>query len=381
MAFVIKGWMADELLRRKQLIRDLWAGKQVERIPLDIRITVPSGFTTREQFLDGEKQLATGLASARATWTDLADQTDCIPAMRPDVGCSCLASAFGTQYYWGDSVNQTPGVRNYIIDDLENQVDDLTVPDVYTQGWLPEGLKRIKMFAEAGEGFIPVSLLDAAGGVNVAADLMGMTDLLISTKLMPQALHKLLNIIQDLYIAAIRAGIKAAGGEDNIATLDFPDLWFPEGCKGHVSDDVSAAFGPETYREFSAPYHARIFREFGAGGLHNCGPNPCHAEYMAHEFSPRNLDLSDTYSHGDLGLLKQSLKGKGFIYLFWDGSREPVLWFREIMELMAPDVIVVPILSFHTAEEASSAFQQLKPIAEEYAARMQWGWLKRVPVR
>ena len=377
MEFTVKNWMSDELNRRKQLVRDLWAGRPIERIPLDIRLTVPSTHSTREQFQDGEKQLAAALASAQATWAGLGDQTDCIPAIRPDVGCSCLASAFGASYYWGDSVNQTPGIREYIVTDLESQVDTLTLPDVYTQGWLPEGLKRISRFAEAGEGLIPVSLLDAAGGVNVAADLMGMTELLVAMKLMPDALHKLLNIIQDLYIQTIHAGIKEAGGEANITTTDFPDTWFPEGYKGHVSDDISAAFGPETYREFSAPYHAKIFREFGTGGLHNCGPNPCHAAYMEHEWSPRNLDLSDTYSHRDLPAMKESLKGKGFIYLYWNGISEPARWYGDIMALMAPDVIVAPVFSFQSAADAIAVFQQLKPIAMEYAARMAWGWSKQ----
>lgn len=45
------------------------------------------------------------------------------------------------------------------------------------------------------------------------------------------------------------------------------------------------------------------------------------------------------------------------------------------MELMTPDVIVVPILSFQAVGEASSVFQKLMPIAQEYAARMQWGWV------
>lgn len=74
--------------------------------------------------------------------------------------------------------------------------------------------------------------------------------------------------------------------------------------------------------------------------------------------------------------MKQSLKGKGFIYLYWDGSSEPGQWYEDIMELMAPDVIVVPILSFRSEEEASAVFHKLKPISEEYAARMNWGWLK-----
>ncbi|MEI6916645.1 MAG: uroporphyrinogen decarboxylase family protein, partial [Armatimonadota bacterium] len=250
------------------------------------------------------------------------------------------------------------------------------VPDPHSDGWLPEGLSRIQRFAEAGEGFVPVSLLDAAGGLNVAADLMGMTELLMAMYTSPEAVHKLLSKIQDLYAALIRAGIEAAGGEQNITTTDYEDLWYPEGLKGHVSDDISASFGPDTYAEFSAPYHARIFKEFGCGGLHNCGPNPCHEAYVAHEFSPRSVDLADAYSRNDLPKFKKSFKQKGFIYLFWTGPDEPVEWYREIMELMAPDVIVVPVFQFGPNDGAEDICTRLRPIAEEYANRMDWGWVK-----
>jgi len=80
-----------------------------------------------------------------------------------------------------------------------------------------------------------------------------------------------LDKIQDLYAATIRAGIDAAGGEENITTTDFEDLWYPEGWKGHVSDDISAGFGPNIYAEFSAPYHARIFEEFGGAACITAG--------------------------------------------------------------------------------------------------------------
>jgi hypothetical protein len=342
-------------------------------MPLDVRVAAPTHYTVREQFLDADKQLQVELASALATW-ELAPSSDAIPAMRPDVGCSCLASAYGAEYYWGDSPQQTPGVLQKVITDLESQVQGLPVPDPTRDGWLPEGLRRIRLFAEAGEGFIPVSLLDAAGGVNVAADLLGVTELLLAFYTAPQALHVLLDNIQTLYASTIRAGIAAAGGERYITTTDFPALWFPEGFKGHVSDDISANFGPPIYAEFSAPYHARIFREFGCGGLHNCGPNPCHAAYVAHEYSPRNLDLADTYSHSDLPKFKVSLKRKAFIYLGWDGSGDPVAWYRELIETLAPDVIVVPLWVLKPEDHPEELCQQLRPLAQEYARRMEWGW-------
>lgn len=368
-------WMLDELDRRKDLHRRLWRGEPVERIPLVVRVALPGDHTVREMFLDGDKQLDAEVASAKATWR-LVPSTDAIPAIRPDVGCSCLASAFGAEYYWGDNPDQTPGVKDKVITDIEAQVGSLRAPDPLDAGWLPEGLKRIRKFAEAGGGLIPVSLLDAAGGLNVAADLMGLTELLMALYTAPEAVHKLLDEIQRLFIATIHAGIEAAGGEENITTTDFLDLWFPEGQKGHVSDDICASFGPDTYAEFSAPYHARVFSEFGAGGLHNCGPNPCHAAYVAHELSPRCIDLSDTYSHDDLPKLKESLKGKAFIYLTWTGSTDPVKWYTEIMELMSPDVIVVPAFHFGPNDEAERICLKLRPVAKEYAKRMNWGWSK-----
>ena len=377
MRFHPAAWMRDEMQRRKALRRRLWAGEPLPRIPIDVRVDAPTRSSLREEFRDGARQLERALRTVRATW-ELGPENDAIPAMRPDVGCSCLASAFGAEYFWGDSVDQTPGIREKVIRDLEREIEGVAVPDPRTDGWLPEGLARIRRFAEAGDGFVPVSLLDAAGGVNVAADLTGLEELLIGFHTMPDAVHALLDKIQELFLETIRMGIAAAGGQENITTTDFPDMWFPEGCKGHVSDDISASFGPDIYAEFSAPYHERVFREYGPGGLHNCGPNPCHEAYVAGPLAPRSLDLSDTYSHDDLPVLKDSLKGKAFIYLLWDNIRgqspDPVAWYRGVMELMAPDVIAVPTLILPEEDDPKEICRRLIPIAEEYARRMDWGW-------
>jgi hypothetical protein len=267
-----------------------------------------------------------------------------------------------------------------IIHDLEAEVGALSVPDPLEDGWLPEGLRRIRMFSEAGEGCIPTTLLDAAGGINVAADLMGVTQLLLALVESPAAVHLLLDKIQQLYIATIEAGIDAAGGEETITTVDFPWMWFPEGHKGHVSDDISAMIGPAMYDEFCAPYHARIFERFGCGGLHNCGPNPCHEAYVAHTYAPRAIDLAGTYSYEDLPALKQSFRGKAFVYLFFDDvDADPAEWYAEIMRLMAPDVLVVPVVTVPVGDDPEALCRRMVPIAEEYARRMDWGWVTACP--
>ncbi|MHB1295751.1 MAG: uroporphyrinogen decarboxylase family protein [Anaerolineae bacterium] len=375
MPLEIDSWMWDELARRKDLTRRLWDGQPLERIPLDVRVRPPATYPVREQVLDADKQLEVALHAAMLSWR-LVPSSDGIPAMRPDVGCASLASAYGVQYYWGDAPEQTPGAIHLMPPDadLAAWVDALPTPDPSRDGWLPEGIRRVRTFADAGEGFIPTALIDMAGGLNVASDLVGMTELLTALYTAPDAVHRLLDGIQDLFAATIRACLEAADGEERITCTDYLTVWYPEGYKGHVSDDVCAGFGPKLYAEFSAPYHARILREFGAGGLHNCGPHPCHAAYVAHEVSPRAFNFPDAYTHADLPKLKVSFKKKAFIHLAWNGAEDPVAWFRGIMELMAPDVIAVPLIGLQPEDDAEGICRALRPVAEEYARRMDWGW-------
>ncbi|MDR1901286.1 MAG: hypothetical protein LBQ88_03250 [Treponema sp.] len=376
-AVLKSNYVKDSLDERRNMFRDLWRGKPLARVPVCIRLSLPSEYTVRETFQNGDKQLDRELRNAVAEW-ELGNCTDAIPAMRPDVGCSCIAAAFGAQYYWGCSENQTPGIKNYIlaegdaIEDLDETVAGIEKPDIMRSEWLCEGFNRIQRFVEAGNGVIPVSLLDAAGGVNVAADLLGMTNLMTSFYLYPEAIQKLLTIIQQTYLEVIAQGIKAAGGEQNITTTDFVDFWFPEGHKGHVSDDISANISPDMYNQFSGPYHDIIFDVYGAGGLHNCGPNPCAAQYVSQKHSPGCIDLNYTYSRKDLPSLKKTLGGKAFIYLNWPGDEDPIAWFQNIVDLAKPDLLIVPFFTFQSPDEARLMYPKLRGIAEDYAKQINW---------
>ncbi len=365
---------ADEIERRKQLIRDLWAGRPVDHVPVLLSVAPPAPrYTTREQFLDGDKQLAAAVAAAGLTWQQVPGG-DVVPAMRPDVGCSCLATAFGATLYWGDDPNQTCGVRAPLLTDVE-QAHGLVVPPA-DAGQLAEGTRRVQRFADAGEGLIHVSLLDMAGGLNVAADLLGSEGLYVAMYDNPAALDVLLDKIQTLFAAAIDAQLAAAGGPARVTTTDFPDFWFPEGRKGHVSDDISASISPAQYRRFSLPYHDRILRRFGGGGLHNCGPNPCLAEYLQHQPAPRALDLSLRYSRSDLAAIKRVCRRRALVYM-GELPGEPaaaVATFRELMEYMAPDVAVIPVLTVALDDHPAEVHRALRGIAEEYARRLDWGW-------
>ena len=365
---------ADEIERRRQLIRDLWSGKPIDHVPVLMSVVNPGvRYSIREQFQDGDKQLEEALMAVGLTWQEIPD-SDTIPAMRPDVGCSCLATAFGAELYWGDDPNQTCGVRHSVIGDVE-EAHDLGVP-APDSGQLAGGTARVRRFAEAGEGMVSVSLLDMAGGLNVACDLLGGEAMYVAMRDNPQALLCLLGKIQQLFLATIALQIEAAGGQDNIATTDFPDYWFPEGRKGHVSDDMSASMSLELYRQFSLPFHDLVFGAYGGGGLHNCGPNPCLEGYLEHTPSPRAIDLSFQYSQVDLPAIKRCCKKRALIYMgeFPSRPQEAVETYRRVMELMVPDVVVIPVLSVSIDDYPAEVYAAMRTVSEEYAQRMDWGW-------
>ena len=364
----------DEIDCRKQLIRDLWAGKAVDHVPVLMNVVNPAPrYSIREQFQDGDKQLEDALIAVGLTWQEIPG-SDTIPAMRPDVGCSCLATAFGAELFWGDDPNQTCGVRVPVLRDVE-EAYHLAFPAL-DQGQLGEGVERIRRFAEAGDGMIGVSLLDMAGGLNVACDLLGGEAMYLAMYENPEALLCLLDKIQQFFLGTIAQQIEAAGGQDHITTTDFPDYWFPEGRKGHVSDDISANISLGLYRKFSLPFHDMVFAQYGGGGLHNCGPNPCLEGYLEHTPRLRAIDLSFRYSKDDLPAIKSRCRKQALIYMgeFPSKPQEALDTFRGIMELMSPDVVVIPVLNVRIEDNPAELYAAMRTVSEEYARRMDWGW-------
>ena len=364
-----------EIERRKQLVRDLWWGKPLDHVPVYVSVENPvTRHSIREQFLDADKQWEESLAVLELTWRHV-PENDLVPAVRPDVGCSSLATAFGAELYWGDNPNQTCGVKNPPLKRVD-EAYDLAIPPP-DAGQLAKGIRRIRRFAQTGQGLVSVSLLDMAGGLNVAADLLGCQTLYTSMYEAPEALECLLGKIQQLLLATISLQIEAAGGEQQITNTDFPEYWLPEGHKGHVSDNISANISPATYQRFSKPFHDLVFQRYGGGGLHNCGPNPCLEGYLSHNPPPRSLDLNYEYSKADLPRIKQILKRRAFVYLggFPPDPEEAIEAYRGIMQLMAPDVIVVPHLIVPLKHKPREVFRRMRLIAKEYAKRMEWGWL------
>ena len=369
--YEIADWMREEQARRQSLFTDLFSGRPVDHVPLEIR-AADDEFTVRRHFFgkDGE-WLRDSLRSVLLTW-QMGCHTDAVPALCADVGCSVIANAFGSAYVFLGNENQTPSVKERLIRDLEEEIDGIRVPDLSEAEWISEGLRRMRQAAELGQGFTPQCGLDAAGGINVAADLMGVSELLVAMLTQPEALHRLLDLIQETYLELIGLETEACGGLEHMTTTDFFAGWAPMGWKGHCSDDISAMIAPDLYREFSLPYHARVYERYGCGGLHNCGPNPCRDAYMDGSLTPVYLDLNEIYSGGDLEALRSSVGGKGFLRWGSDMTdpEEIAASYERYMELLAPDLMLIPTYTFRRPEDGAALYDRLLPIAREYAKRM-----------
>ncbi len=363
--------MMDEIERRKENIRRVWDYRRVDHIPILLRVVHnPWGYTTQEHFLDADKQFQIEFESVRLSLDRVPD--DYIPSMRPDVGCVVIESALGGEVVFGEDPNQTCNIKGPVLANLEDAYA-LKMPDPHADGLVPEGLRRIRSFVERTDGQVYVSCLDMGGAMNVAFTLLGGVQCLTAMYEAPEALAHLADFIADVFIRFAEACIDAAGGIEHVTCTDFPYWWHPEGRKGHCSDDISAQYSPDCFNRFSKPYNNKIYRRFGGGMLHNCGPNPCAGEYLWHDPRIYAVDLAYQYSKQDLAAFKTAFAGQGVIYFeFTEGPRQNLEEYRRVMEALAPDVIAIPCLTCGPADDVEGIYNAFLEVSREYAARIHW---------
>ena len=361
-----------EIERRKQVIRDVWEYKKVDHIPVMMSVDYnPWGYTMHDELYNREKQLKLRLNSVKNSLELIPD--DYIPSMFINIGCVAIASALGAEIYYGENEQQTPGVRKPIINKIED-IYKLKMPDPRKDGMIAEYIGRLKYFLEETEHKIAVSGLDMNGPVAVASDILGSELLYTMMYEAQEDLIYLLNFTTDVIMKITDVSIEEAGGIEHFASTDFFWLWCPEGKKGHVSSDLCASYSPELFRSLDIPVNNRIFRKYGGGLLHNCGPNPCVYEYLNHEPSISGVNLAYKYSCGDLAKFKKAFKGKGIIYFFYEENpQEALAQYRETMELLAPDVIAIPVVSVtDPAQDVARLYEDFYNVSREYARRI-WG--------
>jgi hypothetical protein len=345
--------------------------RPVEHIPIMLSVAAnPWAYSVKDQLFDAEKQLAVSARSVELSLERVPN--DYIPNAFINVGCNAIPSAFGCELSYGDHPDQTPAVKAPILHSPD-AVYTLAKPDPRRDGLLPEFLRRASRFNEAFEGKVSLSCLDMNGPTGIASDLLGSSLYFSMMYDAPEALSHLLGFLAEVIIDVTTVVIEAVGGIEQLSSTDFFWDWCPEGRKGHVSDDLSACVSPAFFRNFSVPANSRIFRAFGPGLLHNCGPNPCVADYLDHDPAISGVNLAYEYSIGDLGRFRTPFARRGVIYTGFSGSpAEAAAKYRGVMDLLAPEVIVIPQVSIGEKDDAAAYYSAMLEVAKEYAARV-WG--------
>lgn len=161
-------------------------------------------------------------------------------------------SAFGAKIYFnGDNSPKADKLIHSIED-----VDSLANPDVYACERTLDRINGVKLFRELlGERFPIIGWVE--GPLAEAADLAGMTEILMNMMIEPEMVHKLadkcLITAKDFALAQINAGANIIG----------------------VGDAICSQISEELYEEFAFSKHKELFDFIHSHGalvkLHICG--------------------------------------------------------------------------------------------------------------
>ena len=378
-----------EIERRKKVIEDTWDYKldNIDHIPIQL-IPIPNskGYTLRERFTDKKKQLEVEVEKIKAGLELMPD--DYIPTLHPDLGYVVTQSIFGLKPIYADP-NQPPYTKKdppkiAKIDDIYK----LKIPDPYSDGLMPEGLERIKYLMEETDYQFPCSLLDVGGPMDMAYELMGTNLFFTAMYDAPDALQYLVNFLADVSITLRDACIKAAGGIKNVTCVEWDEKWFPK--KGYVSNDLAAMYSPEFFKKFAIPADNKIYKKYGGGLIHNCGPHPSVDFYLRD--NPRIYGLTCTAWDLDdktLKRIKTLFDHKAILYVelrITESIDKTVEEYKRVVDALVPNVIAIPWMwvgpstslypippYIDVRRDTPILYNKLLKICKEYAKKMRKG--------
>jgi hypothetical protein len=226
---------------------------------------------------------------------------------------------------------------------------------------------------------IPTSNLDCGNGFMMAYEITE-TELFFTTlRDDPKAIHNMVDIITDVIIEVESKVIEIAGGINNMTSTEWDDKWLPEGKKCLISADLQPLYSPNDYFVFELPYCNRQFKTFGPGFIHNCGPQTAIEHFWDHEPKPYGITCEYYSCIDDYKKIKQVFRQDHKAVLIVEftnmkDSDEMQAAYRNLMEVLAPDVIAIPWMwvgPVHICQEDPEIInKKLLKISREYTSRM-----------
>jgi uroporphyrinogen-III decarboxylase len=163
-----------------------------------------------------------------------------LPGFWSEYGMCTEPSAFGAKPVWAKK--NLPHAEK-IIQSIKD-VNQITVPNVKTDGLLPFAINRLKNCEKSIQDFgHQIKFAIARGPLNIASFLMGTTEFMMGLVLHPEESHKLLNTIT-LFTTD---------------WLSYQKEQFPTIDGILILDDIVGFIGDSDFEEFAFPYLQRAF--------------------------------------------------------------------------------------------------------------------------
>ena len=197
-------------------------------------------------------------------------------------------------------------------EDLKN----LTLPDPYTSERMSDRLEAIRLFREKVGGEVPI-MGWVEGGLAQAADLRGISNLMLDLYERPEWALELIEHVTQVEVAFARAQIEA--GADIVG----------------VGDAVASQVNPKMYRKFAQPFEQKIFAAIheagGVGRLHICG----NTSRILPDLAESGADIVDVDWMVDIDKAAQAYEGKVALL----GNFDPVV----VMMQGTPDEVYAAV--------------------------------------
>ncbi|MFH1718929.1 MAG: uroporphyrinogen decarboxylase family protein [Planctomycetota bacterium] len=183
----------------------------------------------------------------------------------PWYGIGPVAGAFGIDYIWKEK--QAPAVRPKFRS-VREALEYATTP-VSQSSIGAHALEMMDFFLEKTGGRVPMSLTDTQSPLNIAGNVVEMSDFFLSMFDEPEAVKALLQRLAELLVEFTREQIGRIG-----EVLAWPGHGYAS-CRCFeglgMSDDNSSMISAEQYLEFAAPAVEYAGGFFAGCTFHSCG--------------------------------------------------------------------------------------------------------------
>lgn len=265
----LKQYQKNRISEAKERIKAWRNGEKSDRIPFIFDpIDMPDRYSIGEKITNTGKAVESMLDEINYKLEQFPD-SDYVPYFNLGyLGQQVIPSMFGVKQVIFE--DRKPFAVGRVINDLENDLPKLPERiDPDNDGLGPTLREVVIKCLDACDGEIPVRVCDHQSPYGIASKLMDNTDLMYALYDTPDLVHKLINICTNA-IADVLLSMEQWAGNPEMVVRSSIEPYTGGGVV--LFDDYVSVITPNLAKEFCAPYNNRLFKRFGKGHLHTCGP-------------------------------------------------------------------------------------------------------------